>query len=294
MPTPEQLERANVDPARPACSAATATRSSTASRLDEPDRFWRAVRDDLGIPLAARLGRGRRHLARHRVGDVVPRRAAQRRRGVRPPLGGRAARRGGGGLGARGRRPPRRSPGRSCRARCGGSPRRSSSSASGRATRWASSCRWRPRRRSPRTPARTSARSRCRSSPASRRRRSPRGSRTPARRLLITADASLRRGRLVPMKEIADEALAEAPSVEHVLVWTRSGVDCPVDGRAGRPLGGRRRGPARRARRPPSSRPSTRTCSRTRRGRPGGRRARSTSMAASSSRSRARPPTRRT
>jgi acetyl-CoA synthetase len=47
-------------------------------------------------------------------------------------------------------------------------------------------------------------------------------------RLLITADASPRRGRLVPMKEIADEALTEAPSIEHVLVWNRSGSDCPL------------------------------------------------------------------
>ena len=51
-------------------------------------------------------------------------------------------------------------------------------------------------------------------------------------KLLITADATFRRGKLVPMKEVADEALAEAPSVERVLVWTRSGVDCPwMDGR---------------------------------------------------------------
>jgi acetyl-CoA synthetase len=51
-------------------------------------------------------------------------------------------------------------------------------------------------------------------------------------KLLITADASPRRGRLMPMKEVADEALVEAPSVQHVLVWTRSGVDCPwTDGR---------------------------------------------------------------
>ena len=48
------------------------------------------------------------------------------------------------------------------------------------------------------------------------------------------------------MKEVLDEALADAPSVEHVLVWRRAGVDCPmtagrdvwwedaVDGPAGR------------------------------------------------------------
>jgi len=49
---------------------------------------------------------------------------------------------------------------------------------------------------------------------------------------VVTADASYRRGRLVPMKEALDEALANAPTVEHVIVWRRAGVDCPMtDGR---------------------------------------------------------------
>ena len=40
-------------------------------------------------------------------------------------------------------------------------------------------------------------------------------------KLLVTADGFLRRGRVVPMKPVADEALKKAPSVEHVLVVKR-------------------------------------------------------------------------
>ena len=47
-------------------------------------------------------------------------------------------------------------------------------------------------------------------------------------KLVLTADASYRRGRLVPMKAVLDEALADAPTVERVLVWRRAGVDCPM------------------------------------------------------------------
>jgi acetyl-CoA synthetase len=47
-------------------------------------------------------------------------------------------------------------------------------------------------------------------------------------KVLVTADATLRRGSTVPLKEIADEALAEAPSLEHVVVWNRLGVDAPM------------------------------------------------------------------
>jgi acetyl-CoA synthetase len=42
-------------------------------------------------------------------------------------------------------------------------------------------------------------------------------------KVLITADATLRRGAVVPTKAIADEAISRAPSVEHVVVWSRIG-----------------------------------------------------------------------
>jgi acetyl-CoA synthetase len=47
-------------------------------------------------------------------------------------------------------------------------------------------------------------------------------------KVLITADGSLRRGSTVAMKAIADEALAEAPSVEHAVVWRRLGINVPM------------------------------------------------------------------
>ncbi len=47
-------------------------------------------------------------------------------------------------------------------------------------------------------------------------------------RALITADGSYRRGTEVPMKTIADEALLETPSVESVIVWRRLGSDVPM------------------------------------------------------------------
>jgi len=50
--------------------------------------------------------------------------------------------------------------------------------------------------------------------------------------VLITADGFTRRGAVVPMKETADEAVADSPSVEHTLVWARLGrTDLPWDDR---------------------------------------------------------------
>ncbi|MBM3679649.1 MAG: AMP-binding protein, partial [Actinobacteria bacterium] len=52
-------------------------------------------------------------------------------------------------------------------------------------------------------------------------------------RAVVTADGSLRRGRVLRMKETLDEALAQAPSVEHVIVHPRLALgDVPM--RAGR------------------------------------------------------------
>jgi len=40
-------------------------------------------------------------------------------------------------------------------------------------------------------------------------------------KVVISADWSYRRGRRVPMREVVEEALSEAPSVEHVVEWNR-------------------------------------------------------------------------
>ncbi len=51
-------------------------------------------------------------------------------------------------------------------------------------------------------------------------------------KLLLTVDGVLRRGKPVGMKTIADEAVAEAPGVKHVLVFNRAGLSVPMtDGR---------------------------------------------------------------
>jgi acetyl-CoA synthetase len=47
-------------------------------------------------------------------------------------------------------------------------------------------------------------------------------------KVLVTADGTLRRGREVGMKAVADDALAEAPSVENVVVWRRLGSEPPM------------------------------------------------------------------
>ena len=49
-------------------------------------------------------------------------------------------------------------------------------------------------------------------------------------RVVVTADAAPRRGRQAPLKAVLDDALLEAPDVEHVVVWRRAGGACPMTG----------------------------------------------------------------
>jgi acetyl-CoA synthetase len=44
-------------------------------------------------------------------------------------------------------------------------------------------------------------------------------------RLLVTADGGYRRGQIVPLKQVADEALTDAPSIENVIVVRRGGAE---------------------------------------------------------------------
>jgi acetyl-CoA synthetase len=54
-------------------------------------------------------------------------------------------------------------------------------------------------------------------------------------KVLVTADGGYRRGNIVPLKQLADEALAGAPSIEHVVVFQRQpGAPFPVHMQDGR------------------------------------------------------------
>jgi len=46
-------------------------------------------------------------------------------------------------------------------------------------------------------------------------------------KVLITADGSFRRGKVFPIKENADEAVENVPSINHVIVYRRAGIDIP-------------------------------------------------------------------
>jgi acetyl-CoA synthetase len=48
-------------------------------------------------------------------------------------------------------------------------------------------------------------------------------------KVLVTADGGWRRGNVVPLKKIADEALVETPSIETVVVVKRTGLSVPLD-----------------------------------------------------------------
>jgi len=53
-------------------------------------------------------------------------------------------------------------------------------------------------------------------------------------KLLITADGGYRRGQIVPLKQIADEALAGTPSIQNVIIVQRGGDAMPVHVKEGR------------------------------------------------------------
>src|SRR5438128_5325487 len=55
-------------------------------------------------------------------------------------------------------------------------------------------------------------------------------------RLLITADGGYRRGQIIPLKQVADDALIDAPSIEHVIVVQRGAGPMPVHVQQGRDL----------------------------------------------------------
>src|SRR5439155_20338401 len=53
-------------------------------------------------------------------------------------------------------------------------------------------------------------------------------------RLLVTADGGYRRGQIVALKKVADEAVADTPSIEHVVVVQRVGDKIAANMHAGR------------------------------------------------------------
>ena len=204
------------------------------------------VPDDVRLPRGRGRLRGLLAPARARVRRLVPgadqgarvdsaalhlvrRRRAQRRLQLpRQARRGRPGRPGRLPLGRRARRRDARPHLRGSAAR--GLPareRRSGSSASARATASGSTWGWSRSCRSRCSRARGSARPTSSSSAASRPSRSPSGCATRARRLLITQDEGWRKGAKVPLKANADEAAAQAPSIERLVVLRRTGDPVP-------------------------------------------------------------------
>ena len=114
-----------------------------------------------------------------------------------------------------------RSPTGSSIATSASSPTSSSRSASARAIASRSTCRSSPNWPSRCSPARASAPSTAWSSAASAPSRCATASTISRRALLITADGGYRRGNVVQLKRVADEALQATPSIENVIVVQR-------------------------------------------------------------------------
>src|SRR3974377_1191453 len=53
-------------------------------------------------------------------------------------------------------------------------------------------------------------------------------------KVLLTQDGAWRRGGVVPLKKMADEAVAQTPSITHVVVVRRIGAEAPVTMKEGR------------------------------------------------------------
>ena len=86
-PPPELVEQANVTRLARRLGAAGYHDLHRIS-IEEPDRFWPAVVDDLGIEFSQPWELGGRRLPRPRVGDVVHRRPGQHRPCLPAPVGG--------------------------------------------------------------------------------------------------------------------------------------------------------------------------------------------------------------
>ena len=220
------------------------TPRSTGVSVEEPERFWRAVADDLELELARPWDRVRDDSrgiewttwfegARLNIAQAcVHAWASGRPTRSRRSSGARTARRDEWTFAAA-------LASRSCSSR-----RRSSRSASAPATASRSTCRWRRKPPSPRTPAPTSAAIQVPifsgfAAPAVVQRLQDSGAKA-----VITADYSLRRGTRVPMRETIEEALRDSPTVEHVVEWSPGRSELGRRARSGRAAAARGRGGA--------------------------------------------------